>query len=215
MAVARFAPPILADDGLHPDQREPVEVEPSDCLTLHRRRPQARAATVHERRMMRKPLVAIIALTAALAVGTGTALATSGAHFFHKASTSSVNGSGALVVSWDEAGVGQEQVNYILSADASATYACINNGGHHPQATNKETFNGPLSSPETGFLPENGRVKGTLSVGPLSAGSFSCPSGQTLVLACVAYTNITLTDTTNSVTETFADTSRVFLQGIC
>ncbi len=164
---------------------------------------------------MRKSWVAIIALTAALAVGTGTALATSGAHFFSKKSTSSVNGSGALVVSWDEAGVGQEQVNYILSADASATYACINNGGNHPKAANKETFHGPLSSPETGFLPENGRVKGTLSVGPLSAGSFSCPNGQTLVLACVSYTNIVLTDTTNSVTETFADTSRVFLQGIC
>jgi hypothetical protein len=164
---------------------------------------------------MRKSLFVIIAATAALAVGTGSAFATSGAHFFHKASTSSVSDSGALVVNWDEAGVGQEQVNYILSADASATYACINNGGNHPQAANKETFNGPLSSPETGFLPENGRVQGSLSVGPLSSDGFSCPNGQTLMLACVSYTNITLNDTTNNVTETFRDASRVFVRGVC
>lgn len=164
---------------------------------------------------MRKSLLAIMIAIAALAFTAGTASATSGAHFFHKASTSSVNDSGALVVSWDEAGVGQEQVNYILSADASATYACINGGGNHPKAANKETFNGPLSSPETGFLPENGRVKGTLSVGPLSSGSFSCPTGQDLRLACVSYTNITLTDTTNNVVETFADASRTFIQGVC
>jgi len=164
---------------------------------------------------MGRLLISIVALTAALAVAAGTASATSGAHFFSKKSQSSVNDAGALVVNWDEAGVGQEQVNYILAADASATYACINGGGNHPKAANKETFSGPLSSPETGFLPENGRVKGTLSVGPLPSGSFSCPTGQTLVLACVAYTNITLTDTTNAVTETFAGTSRVFLQGIC
>ena len=145
----------------------------------------------------------------------GAASATSGAHFFHKFSESSVADSGALVVSWNEAGVGQEQVNYILSANASATYACINGGGNHPQASNKETFNGPLSSPETGFLPENGRVTGTLSVGPLSSGSFSCPNGQDLRLACVSYAGITLTDTTNNVTETFADTARTFIQGVC
>jgi hypothetical protein len=119
------------------------------------------------------------------------------------------------VVSWDEAGVGQQPVNYILTADASATYACINGGGNHPKAANKQDFNGPVGSPETGFQPENGRVQGTLSVGPLSSGSFSCPSGQTLELACVGYTNITLTDTTNNVVETFPNASRTFLQGVC
>jgi len=167
---------------------------------------------------MRRSWFAVLVLavaTAALMFGAGTATATSGAHFFHNASKSSISDSGALVVSWDEAGVGQQVVNYTLSTDASATYACINGGGNHPKASNKETFNGPLSSPNTGFLPENGRVKGSLSVGPLSSGSFSCPSGQTLVLACVSYTNITLTDTTNNVVETFPNASRTFLQGIC
>jgi hypothetical protein len=138
-----------------------------------------------------------------------TVLGTSGAHFFK--ATASINDSGALVVTFDEAGVGQQQVDYVLSANASATYACINGGGNHPKAANKATFNGPVSSPTIGFQPENGRVKGSISVGPLGSGSFSCPSGQTLVLASVAYSNITLTDTTNNVTASIGSVSRTFI----
>lgn len=145
----------------------------------------------------------------ALIVWAAPASATSGAHFF--SATGSVNNDGALVVSWDEAGVGQEQVNYVLTADSTAVYACINGGGKHPKAANKETASGPLTSPEVGFLPQNGRVQGSISLGPISAGSFSCPNGQKLVLASVSYTNIVLTDTTNNVSTSIADTSRTFL----
>jgi hypothetical protein len=161
---------------------------------------------------MRKSLKLTLAMAvfacAALTFWAAAASATSGAHFF--SATGSVNDSGALVVSWDEAGVGQQQVNYQLTADSVATYACINGGGNHPKATNKATSAGPLASPNTGFQPLNGRVRGSLSVGPLSAGSFSCPSGQTLVLAAVSYTNVLLTDTTNNVSTSVADTSRTF-----
>jgi hypothetical protein len=158
---------------------------------------------------MRKRLLTFAVVAAAsLTFWTVAASATSGAHFF--SASGSVSNSGALVVSWDEAGVGQNQVNYTLHADASATYACINGGGNHPKASNKATFAGPLTSPSIGFLPQNGRVRGSISLGPLSAGSFSCPSGQTLVLASVSYTNIVLTDTTNNVSTSVADTSRTF-----
>jgi hypothetical protein len=149
-----------------------------------------------------------VAVLAFMVLSTQSALATSGAHFF--SATSSVNDSGALVVNWDEAGLGQQQVNYTLSTDAHATYACINGGGNHPKASNKEDVNGPLSTPNKGFQPENGRVKASLSVGPLGAGNFACPSGQTLVLAQVSYTNITLTDTTNNVVAHPADVCRSF-----
>ncbi len=73
-------------------------------------------------------------------------------------------------------------------------------------------MNGPLTSPNTGFNPINGRVKVTngISVGPLPS-SLTCPSGQTFVLACVSYTDITLTDTTNGVTANIADVSRTFV----
>lgn len=147
---------------------------------------------------------------AALAAMPMSASATSGAHFF--SATGSVANSGALQVSWDEAGVGNAQVNYTLTADASATYACINGGGNHPKASNKQTVNGPLTSPSTGFNPTNGRVVATngISVGPLPS-TLICPSGQTFVLACVSYTNILLTDTTNGVTASIADVSRTFV----
>ena len=113
-------------------------------------------------------------------------------------------------MSFDEAGVGQQLVNYTLHVDtASATYACINGGGNHPKAANKETHSSSLTA-QASFNPTNGRVKASISTGPVSAGSFSCPGGQRLVLASVSYSGITLTDTTNNVTTTVADTSRTF-----
>src|SRR5262245_42992709 len=94
-----------------------------------------------------------------LAVGALTAQAalasTSGAHF--KSATGSVNNSGALVVSWDEAGLGNENIDYTLTADATAIYACINGGGNHPKATNKETRQGQVSTGGS-FQAKNGRV---------------------------------------------------------
>lgn len=138
------------------------------------------------------------------------ALGTSGAHFF--SATGSVASNGALQVSWDEAGVGNATVDYTLTANASALYACINGGGNHPKAANKQSVNGPLSSPKVGFNPTNGRVTVTnaISVGPLPS-SLVCPSGQTFVLACVKYTNIVLTDVTNNVSASIPATSRTFV----
>jgi hypothetical protein len=160
---------------------------------------------------MRKllPLAAALAIAASLAVSSISASATSGAHFF-KGTGASVNDDGALVVTIDEAGVGQQQVDYTLTADASATWACINGGGNHPKAANKETVTGQVSEAAS-FSPINGRVMATMPpTGPLSPGSFTCPSGQTLVLAAASYTNIVLTDTTNGVTDDLGSVSRTF-----
>ncbi len=132
---------------------------------------------------------------------------TSGAHFFSV--SASINDGGALVVNWDEAGLGNENINYTLNADATATYACINNGGHHPKASNKETVAAQVSTGGS-FQSRNGRVKATLTAGPLSDPTFTCPSGQTRILAKVTYSNIVLTDTSNNVTATPADVCRSF-----
>src|SRR6266542_4318585 len=145
------------------------------------------------------------------AFGASSSWATSGAHFFF--ANSSVADSGALVVNWDEAGLGQQTVNYTLAADATAIYACINGGDNHPKAANKETVQGQVSAGGT-FTPENGRVQASLTGGPLSAGGFTCPSGQRLVLAQVTYTNSVLTDTTNNVIAHPADVCRSFLPGL-
>jgi hypothetical protein len=160
---------------------------------------------------MRRIYFSIVAATMLVAVSVGSALAappqTSGAHFM--SASGSVDSTGALVVSFDEAGVGTSAIDYTLTADATATYACINGGGNHPKAANKETHAGEVSGGGT-FEPKHGRVTGSVSAGPISAGSFSCPSGQRLVLAAVSYTNIVLTDTQNDVSVQIADTSRTF-----
>jgi hypothetical protein len=161
--------------------------------------------------MSLKVIVATIVVALAALASASTAGATSGAHFFNVAS--SVNDSGALLVTYDEAGVGNATVNYTIDiTDASAVYACINGGGNHPKAANKETVSSGLT---VGFSidPKNGRVTGATSppIGPQPVGAFACPSGQTLVLASVSYTGITLTDTTNGVSTAVPDASRTFV----
>jgi hypothetical protein len=154
----------------------------------------------------RNALVVALATFAAIVAFASPALAD--APKFHSA-TSSVNNAGALVVNFDERGLGNNNIDYTLTADASAVYACINGGGNHPQAANKETVNAEVSASGS-FEPKNGRVVASLSAGPPSAGSFSCPNGQRLVLAAVSYTNIVLTDLTNSVSTSVANASRIF-----
>ena len=128
---------------------------------------------------------------------------------FHSTS-SSVNNAGALVADWDQRGLGNENVDYSLTADATAVYACVNGGGNHPQAANKETINAEVSATGS-FEPKNGRIVASLTAGPPSAGSFSCPGGQKLVLASVSYTNIDLTDTTNGVSAALAGAARTLV----
>jgi hypothetical protein len=157
------------------------------------------------RASLRRIAVTTATLVAVLALATA---AWAGAPKFHSA-TSSVNNDGALVVNFDERGLGNDNIDYTLTADATALYACINGGGKHPQAANKEAFEGQVSGGGS-FEPKNGRVVASLTAGPLLAPQFTCPSGQRRVLAAVTYTNIVLTDTTNNVSTPVADASRVF-----
>jgi hypothetical protein len=156
-------------------------------------------------RTIRGATVVLAAIAAAL---TFAAPASADAPKFHSA-TSSVANSGALVVNFDERGLGNTNIDYTVTADATAVFACINGGGNHPQAANKETVNAEVSAAGS-FEPKNGRVVASLSAGPPSAGGFSCPNGQRLVLASVSYSDIVLTDTTNGVTASVADASRTF-----
>jgi hypothetical protein len=134
---------------------------------------------------------------------------------FQTAPTSSVDNNGALVVTIDEAGLGNTvpSIDYTLSASVSALFGCFNKGGNHPQAANKETVDTTFTIPHT-FPVKNGRVRDSINSGPPSAGGFSCPSGQTLLLAKVSYTNIVLTDTTNGITANVPDASRTFIEGV-
>jgi hypothetical protein len=134
-------------------------------------------------------------LAAAILVFAGSAVA--GPHFV--SADASVGSAGALTVSFDETGLGNGNVNYTLTGQGAAVYACFNHGGKNPAATNKV---GPSALDPTSatFRAKNGRVQGSLTSQPPDPGTFTCPSGQDTVLACVKYTNVVLTDTTNGVT---------------
>lgn len=155
-------------------------------------------------------LTALVATVGLFGLGVVSAEAkTSGAHFMPD-TAASVADNGALAVFIDEAGVGQENVDYTLTWTATADYGCINGGGNHPQATNKETTTtgGADTFSES---PINGRIMVAISVPgtpPPPPSNFSCPSGQTLVLADVTY-SATLADTTNNASTTLS-ASRTF-----
>jgi hypothetical protein len=112
-----------------------------------------------------------------------------------------------LVVSFKEAGLGDNQlITYVASADATATYVCVNRGGANPSAQNKITVSGPVSATGTFSSGKNGQVTASLTISPPGPGGFSCPPGQRLAIAQVVYSNVTITDTTNGVTESIPGT---------
>jgi hypothetical protein len=123
------------------------------------------------------------------------------AHFVGKVTASLDNDTGDVQVCWKEAGLGNNVlVDYTASATtASATYVCVNNGGQCPNAANKITSTGPVSATGTFSSGQNGQINACLTINPPGAGSFTCPSGQTMTLASVSYTNIQVTDESNDV----------------
>lgn len=161
---------------------------------------------------MIRSIRAAIALAAVAAMLAFAATASAASPHFIRASASGPNTAGQLLVTFKEAGLGDnELIAYVASAEGTATYACINGGGNHPQATNKETFSGPVSARGSFRSGRNGSISQTLTINPPSAGSFTCPPGQRRVLADVSYEDVAITDTTNGVSESIPGTfSRVF-----
>jgi hypothetical protein len=119
---------------------------------------------------------------------------------FVKASAD-IDSCGALDLTWKEAGLGSTPVfvDYQAQANACVIYACINNGGQHPQAANKESAFGTLYAQQTcGPSGQNGTISCGVSVGPPSS-PLACPDSQGPYLTWVEYKNIVVQDTTNLV----------------
>jgi hypothetical protein len=153
---------------------------------------------------MRRMLFVFAALIATAALAVPAALAVS-PHFI--SASAALNADGTLTASFKEAGLGTNQnINYTLSADGTATYVCVNNGGANPSAQNKTTVNGPVSASGTFNSGKNGNVIGSLTVSPPPS-DISCPKGQSLQLASASYANVTLTDTTNGISVSLGDFS--------
>src|SRR5215213_11849414 len=139
---------------------------------------------------MRRFLIAI-----ALVVGVATVAvsAATAAANFHGTPTFTINNSGQLVCSGDVSGLGNvSSTEASCTATSTVDYQCINNGGRNPAAGNKRTVTGDVGTAVT--VPvHNGRATANITVNPEGPGSFSCPSGQTLYLVGVCYSDITLT----------------------
>jgi hypothetical protein len=145
---------------------------------------------------MRRMLVVAAAVTATAALAVPAALAVN-AHFI--SASASLNNDGTLTANFKEAGLGTNQnIDYALTADGTATYVCVNKGGANPSAQNKTTVNGPVSATGSFNSGKNGNVTGSLTVSPPPS-NISCPKGQTLQLASASYDNVTLTDVTNGI----------------
>jgi hypothetical protein len=148
-------------------------------------------------------IIAVLSLIA-LAVLAVPALAQN-EHFIR--ASGALNANGSLTVNFKEAGLGTNQnIDYALTADATATYVCVNRGGANPSAQNKTTVAGPVIATGTFNSGKNGQVTASLTVNPPPS-DISCPPGQSLELASVSYTNVVLTDTTNNVSIAVGDFS--------
>jgi hypothetical protein len=153
--------------------------------------------------LMRRSILVSAFAVVGLIMGSSAAWADS-PHFIRaSASLSGTN----LVVSFKEAGLGTNQnITYTATADSTVTYVCVNRGGANPSASNKTTISGPVSASGTFSSGKNGSVTASLTLNPPGPGGFTCPSGQSLQIAEVSYTNVTITDTTNGVTEQISGT---------
>jgi hypothetical protein len=148
---------------------------------------------------VKRRIVLLTTIAMALAIGLGVAWAAN-PHFVGK-TKASLDGANAKIC-WKEAGLGDNQnINYEASGQATATYVCVNNGGNCPNAANKTTVNGPVSTPATIASDKNGSISACLTISPPSAGSFTCPGGQTLTLSQVTYTSLQIADLTNGVSS--------------
>lgn len=128
--------------------------------------------------MRRRIGVAVVAAAITLLFGSQAAFAGS-PHFVTADATRSGN---TLSVTFKEAGLGNEaQVHVVLSATA----LCINGGGKHPKAVNKESV-----SAADDFPVQNGKAEGTLTV--TATFQPDCVPPMT-----VAFTDVTLVDETS------------------
>ena len=107
-----------------------------------------------------------------------------------------------LDVSFKETGLGGtgfSSVDITVTADATVTCQCVNDGGNCPKAANKSTTSAPVSGGGK-FPVRNGQTTGTISVSPpaCTQPKPSCTPQQTLEVEDVSYTNIMIADLTLS-----------------
>jgi hypothetical protein len=113
---------------------------------------------------------------------------------FLRCRTSGLNSDGTLDVCFKIAGLGKNQtLTVTASADADATYGCLNNGQQCPNAANKVNVQSDVSATGTFTSNKNGQItcRSCLTVDPPDT-DLTCPNGQRLVLVSISYTDVTV-----------------------
>ena len=130
--------------------------------------------------------IALFALLACVSAGVlGIQPAYAGSPHFVDDSITATRTDNSLTVAGKEAGLGNElQVNI----QVTATALCINGGGNHPKAVNKESVNAAGQ-----FPVQNGKADFSLTLTAV----FSPPCSPPMT---VAFTDVTVTDLTNGIT---------------
>jgi hypothetical protein len=127
---------------------------------------------------------------------------------FLRSSASGPDNAGNLDVNFKIAGLGDNvTITVTATADATAVYACRNNGGNFPSDPKKTQVSGPVSASGDFTSGKNGQVSGSLTLSPPST-TLTCPGGQRRVLVSVSYTNVQVSGggDTASIPGTFSRT---------
>jgi hypothetical protein len=133
--------------------------------------------------MRRLALYLVVALSAA---AVAVPVAWAGSPHFVSNTVSATRTDDSLIVSGKEAGLGDEaQVHIVVTATAE----CINGGGKHPKAVNKESV-----SAEGDFPVQNGKAEFSLTLTATFQPECSPPM-------TVRFTNVTVTDETNGISR--------------
>jgi hypothetical protein len=144
--------------------------------------------SIKEETAMRRLIPIVLVLLATGAVGASVAWA--GSPHFVNAVTATRTGN-SLTVEGKEAGLGNEtQVNIVLSATAE----CINKAERNPKAANKQSVSGATTAPV-----QSGKADFVITV--TATFKPECAPPMT-----VAFTNVTVTDTTNNISVNLTGT---------
>jgi len=148
-----------------------------------------------------KVVLAVAVLVLIVGFGAGVAWAQN-AHFIDSKTKCTIEADGDFSCSFKEAGLGDTETDYLLSATATVTCTCVTNSGKCPPAANKQTFTEEAGAKGT-FDPKNGTVTATLTITAPECPSGApptCGNGQSFELSAISYAGISLIDDTNDVT---------------
>lgn len=144
---------------------------------------------------IRRTLAALAATAALVLAGAAGPALAGNPHFIKNATSASVDGFD-LVVEFKEAGLESGATETVTaSADLSATYSCVNNGGNVPSDPKKTTIDSRVSESGEFTAAQNGNIQGSLRLSPTPADvALDCPNGQTATLFSVIWSKVTIED---------------------